>query len=67
MPWPRWREAGRQINAYGEGVETDPQRLQEVETRLSQLKQLCRKYGRSLPELIEYAQEIQASPGCAQR
>jgi DNA repair protein RecN (Recombination protein N) len=32
-----------------------------VETRLSQLKQLCRKYGRSLPELIEYAQEIQAS------
>jgi DNA repair protein RecN (Recombination protein N) len=54
-------EAGRQINAYGEGVETDPQRLQEVETRLSQLKQLCRKYGRSLPELIEYAQEIQAS------
>ena len=54
-------EAGRQINAYGEGLETDPQRLQEVETRLSQLKQLCRKYGRSLPALIDYAQEIQAS------
>lgn len=54
-------EAGRQINAYGEGVETDPQRLQEVETRLSQLKQLCRKYGRSLPELIDYYQEIQDS------
>jgi DNA repair protein RecN (Recombination protein N) len=54
-------EAGRQINAYGEGVETDPQRLQEVQARISQLKQLTRKYGRSLPELIEYAQEIQAS------
>ncbi|NER78641.1 MAG: DNA repair protein RecN [Leptolyngbya sp. SIO1D8] len=54
-------EAGRQIAAYGEGIETDPQRLQVIEERISQLKQLCRKYGRSLPDLIEYAQEIQAS------
>lgn len=54
-------EAGRQINAYGEGLETDPQRLETIESRLSQLKQLCRKYGRSLPELIDYYQEIQAS------
>lgn len=54
-------EAGRQINAYGEGIEADPQRLQVVEERITQLKQLCRKYGRSLPELLEYYQEIQAS------
>ncbi|MGP1373493.1 MAG: DNA repair protein RecN [Almyronema sp.] len=54
-------EAGRQINSYGEDVETDPERLQIVEQRISQLKQLCRKYGRDLPELIEYYQEIQAS------
>ncbi len=54
-------EAGRQMNAYGEGLETDPQRLETIEDRISQLKQLCRKYGRSLPELIEYYQEIQAS------
>ena len=54
-------EAGRQINAYGEGIETDPQRLETIENRISQLKQLCRKYGRSLPELIGYYQEIQAS------
>lgn len=54
-------EAGRQINIYGEDVETDPQRLQEVQSRMSQLKQLTRKYGKSLPELIEYTQEIQAS------
>lgn len=53
--------AGRQINAYGEGLETDPDRLQEVEQRISQLKQLCRKYGRTLPELIDYYEEIQAS------
>ena len=54
-------EAGRQINTYGEEMETDPQRLQEVQARLSQLKQLTRKYGKTLPELIDYAQEIQAS------
>lgn len=54
-------EAGRLINAYGEGVETDPQRLQEVDQRISQLKQLCRKYGRDLPDLITYYEEIQAS------
>ena len=54
-------EAGRQITAYGEGIETDPQRLEVIEERISQLKQLCRKYGRSLPDLIDYANEIQAS------
>ncbi len=54
-------EAGRQLNAYGEGLESDPERLQEVEQRISQLKQLCRKYDRTLPELIEYYQEIQAA------
>jgi DNA repair protein RecN (Recombination protein N) len=52
-------EAGRQINAYGENLETDPERLAEVEQRISQLKQLCRKYDRDLPALIEYYQEIQ--------
>lgn len=54
-------EAGRQINAYGEGLETDPERLQAVEIRITQLKQLCRKYGRSLPDLIDYYSEIQDS------
>lgn len=54
-------EAGRQITVYGEGIETDPERLQFIEERITQLKQLCRKYGRSLPELIDYAEEIQAS------
>ncbi|MBD0269426.1 MAG: DNA repair protein RecN [Cyanobacteria bacterium Co-bin8] len=54
-------EAGRQINVYGENIEADPQRLEEVEQRIRQLKSLCRKYGRSLGELIEYRDEIQGS------
>ncbi|HEY9877680.1 MAG TPA: DNA repair protein RecN, partial [Leptolyngbyaceae cyanobacterium] len=56
-------EAGRQINSYGENIEADPQRLDEVEQRIRQLKNLCRKYGRSLADLIEYRDEIQASLG----
>ncbi|MEL7332362.1 MAG: DNA repair protein RecN, partial [Cyanobacteria bacterium J06560_2] len=55
------QEAGRQINVYGENIETDPERLDEIDARMSQLKQLCRKYSRDLPELIEYYQTIQAS------
>lgn len=53
-------EAGRQINAYGEGLEADPQRLVEVEERIRELKQICRKYGPSLQEAIAYYQGIQA-------
>ncbi|MEL6471382.1 MAG: DNA repair protein RecN [Cyanobacteria bacterium J06623_4] len=55
------QEAGRQMNVYGENIETDPERLGEIDARISQLKQLCRKYNRDLPELIEYYQSIQAS------
>lgn len=52
-------EAGRQISAYGEGLEADPQRLEMVEARIRELKQICRKYG-SLGEAIAYYQRIQA-------
>ncbi|MEA5567406.1 DNA repair protein RecN [Anabaena sp. UHCC 0399] len=51
-------EVGRQINAYGENLEADPQRLEEVEERIRELKQICRKYGPSLQEAIAYYQRI---------
>jgi DNA repair protein RecN (Recombination protein N) len=52
-------EVGRQINAYGDGLEADPQRLEEVEERVQELKQICRKYGPTLTEAIAYYQRIQ--------
>jgi DNA repair protein RecN (Recombination protein N) len=56
----RIQEAGRQINTYGEGLETDPERLEAVEQRIIQLKQICKKYGPTLAEAIAYAQRVQA-------
>lgn len=53
------QEAGREINAYGESLETDPERLQEVEERIIQLKQICKKYGPTLAEAIAHSQQVQ--------
>lgn len=55
------QEAGHQINAYGSDIETDPERLDDIDRRMAQLKQLCRKYSRDLPELIEHYHSIQAA------
>jgi DNA repair protein RecN (Recombination protein N) len=52
--------AGRDINAYGDALETDPDRLQTVEERIVELKQICRKYGPTLAEAIAHSQRIQA-------
>ncbi|ARV58588.1 DNA repair protein RecN [Nostocales cyanobacterium HT-58-2] len=52
-------EVARQINTYGESLEADPQRLEEVEERIQELKQICRKYGATLTEAIAYYQRIQ--------
>jgi DNA repair protein RecN (Recombination protein N) len=53
-------EAGRQINTYGENLETDPQRLQEVQERIGQLKQICRKYGPTLADAIARHRQLQS-------
>jgi DNA repair protein RecN (Recombination protein N) len=53
-------EVGRQINIYGESLEADPQRLEEVEERVRELKQICRKYGPTLTEAIAYYEKIQS-------
>ncbi|MEO3706176.1 DNA repair protein RecN [Trichormus azollae] len=52
-------EVGRQISIYGESLEANPQRLQEVEERIRELKQICRKYGPTLTEAISYFERIQ--------
>ncbi len=52
-------EAGREINYYGDALEADPDRLLEIEERISTLKLICRKYGPSLTEAIEFENAVQ--------
>lgn len=37
-----------------DNAELDPARLEEVEDRLALIKNLCRKYGRDIPEVLEF-------------
>ncbi|HEY9672251.1 MAG TPA: DNA repair protein RecN [Waterburya sp.] len=53
-------EASHEINAYGDGLETDPERLQSVEERIQALKQICRKYGPTLADAMAHYEQLQA-------
>ena len=52
-------EAGQQINGYSEGLEADPERLEEIEARIRQLKNVCRKYGPDLSDAIALYEQLQ--------
>ncbi len=51
-------EAGQVLNRYSDSLESDPERLAEVETRLTTLRQLCRKYGPDLADVIAHGEAI---------
>ena len=53
-------EAARDVRAYRDEIESDPDRLEEIETRLDLLKTLKRKYGETLEEVLRYRDEIAA-------
>lgn len=48
------------IRSYGDAVEFDPARLEQVQERLAELERVKRKYGPSLQEVLEYYREAQA-------
>ncbi|MDX2271843.1 MAG: DNA repair protein RecN [Cyanobacteriota bacterium] len=52
-------EAGRELYQYGEALEADPTRLNKIEKRILTLKQLCRKYGSSLAQVLSYAENLE--------
>ncbi len=51
------REAGK----YRERMEVNPERLEQVNNRLEQIKQLKRKYGTTIEEIIVYREQVAAS------
>jgi DNA repair protein RecN (Recombination protein N) len=52
-------EAARSIRAYSDGLEYDPNRLEEIESRLELIRGLKRKYGQSVSEVLAYLAKAQ--------
>ncbi len=53
-------ELGHEIRDVGEGIEPDPERLEAVRARRLRLRELCRKYGDTLAEVMAEHQAIAA-------
>jgi len=47
-------ELAREIQTYGDNLNYDPERLEEVQTRLELLKSFKRKYGNTITEMLNY-------------
>ncbi len=53
-------ELGRTLRRYRDGIEYDPDRLQELEGRLDLIRGLKRKYGSTVEEVLAFAQRASA-------
>ncbi len=53
-------ELGQDIRGVGEGIEPNPERLAEIRTRRKLLRDLCRKYGETVSEVLDEASRLQA-------
>lgn len=53
-------EVDTELRDYGDRLQFDPGRLEEVNHRLAQLRELVRKYGPDLESVIAYRNEINA-------
>ena len=51
-------ETSRDLRQYIEGFERDPQALEQIETRLSLIRTLKRKYGENEQAILDYGEEI---------
>ncbi|MBU9712193.1 DNA repair protein RecN [Evansella tamaricis] len=47
------------LRDYYEKIEFDPERLNEIEARISEINQLKRKYGNSVNEILEYCSRVE--------
>ncbi|MCB9525106.1 MAG: DNA repair protein RecN [Myxococcales bacterium] len=53
-------DAGRTLGHYGRDLDAEPERLEQVEARLTLFSRLRRKYGATLGEVIERMQAMRA-------
>ena len=54
------QEAAYALRDYLSGLEANPGRLEEVETRLEAIARLKRKYGQSIAEILAFLEEVRA-------
>ena len=52
-------EAAGSVRGYLEGIDLDPARLGEVDDRLDLIRQMKRKYGDSIAEILDYREKSQ--------
>ena len=52
-------DAARDISSYSDRIEYDPGRLQEVTQRLELIRDLKKKYGRTIAEMLEYLENTE--------
>jgi DNA repair protein RecN (Recombination protein N) len=55
----RLRELGRSLAALGESVTHEPDRLDEIELRLSLIERLRKKYGGSIEEVLAHLERVE--------
>jgi len=53
-------DVGEVVRDYRNGIEFSPDRLEQVEARLTQIHRLEKKYGATIPEVLAYYQEAKA-------
>lgn len=53
-------DAARTLGSYGRNITADPDRLEEIETRLGLFSRLRRKYGATIAELIDRRDALRA-------
>jgi len=54
------QEASYVLRDYVSGLEANPPRLEEVETRLASIDRLKRKYGASVAEILSFLEDVRA-------
>lgn len=52
------QEAAYGLRDYLSGLEANPGRLEEIETRLAAIDKLKRKYGQSIPEVLAFLEQV---------
>lgn len=52
-------EMARDIHSYSDRLEYDPKRLEEIESRLELIRNLKRKYGQTIAEVLDYLRKAE--------